>query len=182
MSKKVLVVLAEGFEEVEALTPVDFLLRAGAEVTLAGLGAKTVSGSHKISVNCNCTLEETPASGWDAIVLPGGMPGSANLAESSAVSERILNTFNAGKLVCAICAAPAVVLAPLGILKDRKAVCYPGMDEHAPEVRFYSSKVLTDGNVITARGAGCAAEFAFEIISALFGREKADSVAFKVVY
>lgn len=182
MPKKVLVVLAEGFEEVEALTPVDFLLRAGAQVTLAGLGAKTVSGSHKISVNCECTLDQTPASGWDAIVLPGGMPGATNLASSPLVTERIMNTFNEGKLVCAICASPAVVLAPLGILKDRRAVCYPGMDREAPEVQFYSSKVLTDKNVVTARGAGCAAEFAFEIISALYGREKADSVAFKVVY
>lgn len=180
--KKVLVVLANGFEEVEALTPVDFLRRAGADVTVAGLESEKIKGSHGIRIHCDCPLEETAESGWDAVVLPGGMPGSTSLASDERVAKRIMNTFNAGKLVCAICAAPAVVLGPLGILKGKKAVCYPGMDEYAPDVRFLSSKVVTDGNLVTARGAGCAQEFAFEIISALYSRDKADEIAFKVVY
>ena len=180
--KKALVILADGFEEVEALTPVDFLRRAGVSVTVAGLGSEKIMGSHKIRIHCDCALDTVDTQGWDAVVLPGGMPGSENLASSELVSKIIMNTYKDGKLVCAICAAPAVVLGPLGILKDRKAVCYPGMDERAPEVRFLSSKVMTDGNIITARGAGCAQEFAFEIITALISREKADDVAFRVIY
>lgn len=182
MTKKALVILADGFEEVEALTPVDFLRRAGVSVTVAGLGTEKVEGRSGIRVYCDCNLESVETESWDAVVLPGGMPGAENLAASALVSQIIMNTYNAGKLVCAICAAPAVVLAPLGILKDRKAVCYPGMDERAPQVRFLSSKVMTDGNIITARGAGCAQEFAFEIISALISREKADDIAFRVIY
>jgi len=182
MQKKVLVVLADGFEEVEALTPVDYLRRAGAHVTVAGLGSATVRGSHSIPVVCDCLLSGTPQDGWDAVVLPGGMPGASNLASSEDVKSRIMSTFGAGGLVCAICASPAVVLGPLGILEGRKAVCYPGMDEYAPKVHFLSSKVITDTNIITARGAGCAQEFAFEIVSALYGREKANDLAFRVVY
>ncbi len=180
--KKVLVILADGFEEMEALAPIDLLRRAGASVTIAGLGKTEITSSRKVKILCDTQLSDTCPDGWDAVVLPGGMPGASNLAASEDVNARIMNTYNAGKLVCAICASPAVVLAPLGILDGKKAVCYPGMEQGIENVRFCSDKVLRTDNIITARGAGCAQEFALEIVCALYSREKADDLAFKIVY
>lgn len=179
---KVLVVLADGFEEVEALSPVDLLKRAGASVTIAGLGKKEITSSKDIHIVCDTVLEQTALENWDAIVLPGGMPGATNLHNSEEVSRRIMATYNNGGWVCAICASPAVVLAPLGILNDVKAVCYPGMETCAPGVKFLQDKVITNKKIITARGAGCALEFGLEIIQALFGPEKRAQIAQSIVY
>lgn len=182
MAKKVLVILAEGFEEVEALTPVDLLRRAGAVVTLAGLNSITVKGCHNVSVNCDITLDNASLDAYDAVIIPGGMPGASNLAASDAVTSRILNIFSKGGLVAAICASPAVVLGPIGVLEGRKAVCYPGCESHSPDTKFYDMQVCRDGNLITARGAGCAFEFGLETVSYLFGREEADKLALKMIY
>lgn len=178
---EVLVILADGFEEVEALAPIDFLKRAGASVTVAALDKKEVTGSRNIKVLCDITLDEVRDRNWDAVVLPGGMPGASNLASSKLVSEIIQKTYSKNSLVCAICASPAVVLAPLGVLENKKAVCYPGMEKCAPNVKFGTEKVVKDGNVITSRGPGCALDFALEIIKALFGKEKADEIASSAV-
>lgn len=180
--KKVLVILADGFEEMEALSPIDLLRRAGASVTIAGLGKIEITSSRKVKILCDVQLSDTSVDGWDAVVLPGGMPGASNLAASEDVNRRIMAAYNAGKFVCAICASPAVVLAPLGILDGKKAVCYPGMEQGIEKVRFCSDKVLRTDNIITARGAGCAQEFALEIVCALFSRDKADDLALKIVY
>ena len=151
-------------------------------VTIAGLGKTEITSSRKVRILCDTVLEQTAEDGWDAVVLPGGMPGASNLAASSDVKKRILAAYDSKNFVCAICASPAVVLAPLGILDGKKAVCYPGMEQGIENVKFCSDKVLRTDNIITARGAGCAQEFGLEIVSALFSREKADDLAINIVY
>jgi 4-methyl-5(b-hydroxyethyl)-thiazole monophosphate biosynthesis len=130
MQKKVIVFLADGFEEVEAITPIDYLRRAGIEVSTVSVGPNpAVKGSHGISVMSDSTLLEIGRSRfWDAVLLPGGMPGAANIAASEGAASLLRESAQAGKLICAICAAPAVVLAPLGILAGRRFTCYPGME------------------------------------------------------
>ena len=179
---KVIVVLADGFEEMEAVSPIDLLRRAGASVTVVGLDKKEITSSRGLKVVCDTVLSEVAETGWNAVVLPGGQPGANNLHTSEKVSTIVMNTYNDGGYVCAICASPAVVLAPLGLLTGKKAVCYPGMEQGIENVKFSSGPVMNDARIITARGAGCATEFGLEIVSALFSREIADDLAFKIVY
>ena len=171
--KKVLVVLADGFEEVEALSPVDVLRRSGAAVTVAALeyaaGSGSVRGAHDVHVVCDALLADVAGQAFDAIVLPGGMPGAKNLHESALVTKVILDTFDRGDLVCAICASPAYVLAPTGVLDGKKATCYPGCESVAPSVGFTGERVVRDGNVITSAGPGTALEFGLAVSEALFG-------------
>lgn len=171
--KKVLIILAEGFEEIEAVTPIDVLRRAEIEVTVAGVSGKEVTGSHGIKISADISLEEyhgTP----DAVVLPGGMPGAKNLSESRKVSEIVKKLNNEKKIVAAICAAPALALSPTGILNGKKATCFPGMEENFPSsVRFSEDRVVGDGNIITSRGAGTAMEFSLKLVEQLVGLEKA---------
>lgn len=180
MSKKVLVILADGFEEVEALSPIDVLRRSGATVTLAALeyaaGTKSVRGAHDVYVGCDALLADVGSQAFDAIVLPGGMPGAKNLHESTAVTKVILDTFGRGDLICAICASPAYVLAPTGVLKGKKATCYPGCEKVAPGVEFTGERVVKDGNVITSAGPGTALEFGLKISQTLFGDQMSSSL------
>ncbi|HWR12921.1 MAG TPA: DJ-1 family glyoxalase III [Rectinemataceae bacterium] len=177
--KKACVLIAEGFEEVEALTPVDYLRRAGVEVTLFGLGGRSVRGARGITVVADAVLEDASVDvGFDAVVVPGGMPGAKNLAESRAAREFIVRHFEGGKLVAAICAAPAVVLHEgCGILKGRRFTGYPGTERQVTGAVFTSGRVVVDGNLITSRGAGTAGEFAIAIIEALMGENAARTVA-----
>ncbi|MCQ2398007.1 MAG: DJ-1/PfpI family protein [Sphaerochaetaceae bacterium] len=179
---KVLVVLADGFEETEALVPVDFLRRAGAEVSVAGLSSRSVCGSHGIRVCCDVLFSEVSGKEFDALVLPGGMPGASNLASSSSLCNFIVSMNGNGRLIAAICASPAVVLGPLGVLSGKKAVCYPGTENYSPSVKFYPDRVIHDKNIVTARGAGCAVEFSLEIVSALFSKDKAEELALSVIH
>lgn len=173
---KVLVLLAEGFEEIEALTPVDYLRRAGAEVTIAGTSGKKVIGSHKITVEADCMIADVNASEFDMVVCPGGMPGSSNIAGCAKAADaiRTINTKNG--FVAAICAAPVVVLAPLGLLKGKKFTCYPGMEnniEQSASAAHSKDRVVQDGKLITAGGPGVAEEFALKLVEVLFGKDKA---------
>jgi 4-methyl-5(b-hydroxyethyl)-thiazole monophosphate biosynthesis len=169
MAKTVLVVLADGFEEIEAVTPIDVLRRAGLEVTVAGVGKKRVEGAHGVRFEADVELERfsgTP----DAIVLPGGMPGAKNLAASRELAALLGRLNAAGKVIGAICAAPGVVLAPQGLLEGRKATCYPGYEKgFGPKTTFTASRVVWDGNVVTSRGPGSALEFALELAAKLAG-------------
>lgn len=175
--KKVIVFLAEGFEEVEAMTPVDVLRRLGASVTIAGVGSQTVKGAHGVSVVCDEVAGEYTEP-FDCVICPGGMPGAVNLASSWPVMQTLARTAAAGNLVCAICAAPAVVLGPAGLLEGHQAVCYPGMEAACPDFGFdREHRVVVSGNLITAKGPGCAEEFAFAIGRALFGPEAAQKAA-----
>jgi 4-methyl-5(b-hydroxyethyl)-thiazole monophosphate biosynthesis len=197
--KRVLVLLAEGFEEVEALTPVDYLRRVGIETITASIMGKEkiVKGSHDILVTADATLSElkqkkelVPAL-WDAVILPGGMPGTTNLASSKDTCAFVKEMAGAGKWVCAICAAPALALAPLGLLEYRNYTCYPGLEEKVTEAKITGAKWLKDrvvvdvnpkkGGIITSRGAGTAGEFSVAIIKALLSEADAKGLAEKVL-
>src|SRR3989338_11700711 len=167
MSKKVLIILAEGFEEIEAVTPIDVLRRAGAEVTSAGLSGKVVSGAHGIKFEADIPLDDYRDSP-DAIILPGGMPGARNLAESKKVADFIKKMNSQKKIIGAICAAPALALSPTGVLDGKKATCYPGFESNfSKSVKFSQERVVTDGNVITSKGPGSALEFSVKLVEQL---------------
>lgn len=181
MKKTVLIVLADGFEEIEAITPIDVLRRAGLEVIVAGVGKREVTGAHEIAVETDLMIEQYQGNP-DAIVLPGGMPGAENLQKSEALKNMLQKMKRSGKLIAAICASPAVVLAPNGILDGKKATCYPGFEnELGPKVKFSIERVITDGSVITSRGPGTAMEFSLELVSQLVSPEKAEQLAQKMV-
>ena len=179
MSKKVLVLLAEGFEEVETVTPITYLRRAGVEVTTAAIGGQlTVRGARRVQQTADTTLAEAGGVGdWDAVVIPGGLPGATNLAACEKTGALLKDMANAGKLVCAICASPAVVLAPLGLLAGRKFTCYPGMEEKVTDGQWLEKRVVVDGNIITSRAAGTAGEFSIAIIEQLLDEETAKKIA-----
>lgn len=173
---KALVCLAKGFEEVEAITPIDILRRAGVDVTVAGVGSSVVIGSHSIAVSADKLIEECDES-YDIIVLPGGMPGAVNLSKDFDVIRRIINTAQGG-WVCAICAAPAVVLGNTGLLEGKECVCYPGMEAAAPNIKFNLEKrCVVSSNIITAQGPGVAVEFALKIVECTISKEKRDEIA-----
>jgi 4-methyl-5(b-hydroxyethyl)-thiazole monophosphate biosynthesis len=189
MPKKVLVLLAEGFEEVEAVTPIDYLRRAGLELTTTALGrGRTVTGSHGIPISADTTLEELArerreagAAAWDAVLLPGGMPGAANLAASQETGALLREMAAEGKWLAAICASPALVFGPLGLLEGRSFTCFPGLESKVSGGRWKETPVVRDGNIITSRGAGTAAKWALEIISALLNPGAAEKIARSVL-
>lgn len=178
----VIVPLAEGFEEIEAIVPIDLMRRAGLTVTLAGVGSASVTGSRGVTISCDTLIEQIELEGVDAILLPGGMPGASNLAADWKVNEAVITLFNEGKLVAAICAAPAVVLGPSGILEGRDATCYPGAEGYAPSISFSTEELVIDGNLITSQGPGKAALFAFAVIEYLCGPQMAREVGQKALY
>ena len=156
---------------------IDVLRRSGLEVTVAGIGKRDITGAHNITIQADAKLEEVKINP-DAIVLPGGMPGADNLRKSDEL-KKILEYMNkSNKLIGAICAAPAVVLAAHGILRGRKATCYPGYENKlGSETTFLPERVVRDKNIITSRGPGTAIEFALEIVSALVSKEKANELS-----
>lgn len=174
--KSVAIILADGLEEVEAITPIDFLRRAGINVTTVALKDKLVEGSHGITLKADILLDEFPED-VDAILIPGGMPGSAHIAADPTVINLIKSFFEKGKLIAAICAAPALVLGTAGVLKDKKFTCYPGFEDKAGPYGTYSTdRVVCDNNIITGCGVGGAAEFSKEVISYLIGEDKAFTI------
>ena len=159
---KVNVYLADGFEEVEGLTVVDLLRRAGIETDMVSImGRKEITGARKIPVLADKLFEEQDDS--DVIVLPGGMPGTIHLGEDETVNRVIKEFATAGKLVAAICAAPSV-LGQAGILEGKKATCHPGFEEKLTGADCKLDPVVCDGNIITSRGMGTAIPFALEIV------------------
>lgn len=173
--KKVVLFFADGTEEVEALTPVDILRRAGAEVTIAGVGGITLTGSHEIRVTADVAADEINGGEYDMVVLPGGMPGTKHLDASPAVEQCLAAVSAHGGILAAICAAP-MVLGRLGYLAEKSAVCYPGFETHLRGATLSEKKVCRDGNVITAAGAGVAMEFALTLVEALFGKQTEEQV------
>lgn len=174
----VYVLLAEGFEEVEALTPVDLLRRAGVETRLVGVTGETVCGARGIRVVTDLSMDDIDLAQADMIVLPGGMPGTTNLYADKRVTSAVRAMYDAEKYVAAICAAPSVILGGMGLLKGRRATCYPGMEG----AEVVPATCVTDGKIITACGVGGALDFACALITALISREKADEIALSVVY
>jgi protein deglycase len=165
-----LVPLAEGFEEIEAVTIIDLLRRAGVEVVTAGLAPGPVTGSHGISVAPDAELGALSEQSFDAVVLPGGMPGAANLAADARLVALLRRTADSGRLTAAICAAPSV-LAQAGLLAGKRATSFPGFltSESAPGTILSEDAVVADGQVITSRGPGTAMDFALALIEHLEG-------------
>ncbi len=171
----VAVFLANGFEEIEALATVDVLRRAGLTVTTVGVGAREIVGAHGIAVTADVDGGSWKGQAPEAIVLPGGMPGTRHLEESSLVTAAIEDALRRGAYICAICAAPSI-LGHMGLLNGRRAVCFPGFEGELSGALLQDAPVVTDGKFITAKGAGVALEFGLEIVSQLLSRQKADEV------
>ena len=178
----VYVLLAEGFEEVEALTPLDLLRRAGVEARLVGVTGDLVRGSHGIGIQTDLPMDEADWDKADMVVLPGGMPGTTNLYADARVTDAVRMCYDEGKYVAAICAAPSVILGGMGLLKGRKATCYPGMESGMAGAIPLERTCVVDGRIITACGVGGALDFGCALVSALCGEEKARKIAAEVVH
>ncbi|HNR34052.1 MAG TPA: DJ-1/PfpI family protein [Candidatus Hydrogenedentes bacterium] len=177
MNKYALIPLAQGCEEMEAVTIVDLLRRAGVEVTTAGLDREPVKASRGTVLIPDVLLEEAIKKPFDMIALPGGQPGTDNLANDERIISLVRRMAAAGQWVCAICAAPAV-LGKAGVLAGKRATSYPGVLDkmELPGVTYTGAAVERDGNVITSRGPGTALAFGLELVEALTGREIRDRV------
>lgn len=173
--KRVLVPLAPGFEEVEALTVVDILRRAGAEVTLAGTVDGPITGRNKIKILADTGLENAFEADYDMIVLPGGAVGTSNLKKDARVEQAVRRLNQKGGFVTAICAAPTV-LSAFGVSKGRTITSHPGVRSEFKTEKISDDRVVADGNIITSQGPGTAMEFAFRLVEALFGAKKAAEV------
>ena len=174
------VLLADGFEEIEALTPVDILRRAGLDVKTVGIGSKIAVGSHKIPVVCDLLPSEVNLDEVTMVILPGGMPGSLNLDASEFTSEIINATLKNGGRLAAICAAP-LCLGRRGLLSGLRATCYPGFENELVGAVPTDLGVVTDGNITTARGMGVSLAFALELVSLILGHERAEQLSRSVM-
>lgn len=171
--------LANGFEEIEALLPLDLMRRAGLEVTTVGIGGKDITGSHGITVKADIVDADFADNAPECVILPGGMPGTKNLDASPVVHKALDDALENNSLICAICAAP-MILGKRGILRGKKATCFPGFEEYL-EGAIVGGRAVRDGQVITGVGMGAALEFGIEIVAALKGREEAEKLAAAVL-
>lgn len=172
----VYVFLANGFEELEALAPIDILRRAGVEVVTVGVDSTEITASHKVVFNADTTVDKiTLDDNLEMIVLPGGMPGTLNLENNDYVQAAIDYCVKNDKYVSAICAAPSI-LGHKGLLKGRKAVCFPGFEKDLEGAEIAENGVAEDGKFITAKGAGVCIEFALKLVEKLVSAEKADEI------
>ncbi|WP_293715731.1 DJ-1 family glyoxalase III [uncultured Parabacteroides sp.] len=175
--KKAIVFLANGFEEMEALGTIDILRRGGIEVTTVSITDNpVVTGAHNVPVTADTTLGKADLAGADALVLPGGMPGAANLNDSEPVKEALLQQYREGKIVAAICAAP-MVLGGLGLLKGRNATCYPGFEPKLIGANVTGEAVEVSDNVITGKGPGLVINFGLALVAAIKSQAVAEEVA-----
>ena len=179
---RVYVFLAEGFEEIEGLTVVDLLRRAkiGTE-TVSVTGKKEVTGAHGITVTADCLFEERDFKEAEALVLPGGMPGTKNLGEHPGLAGLLSAHYAEEKIIAAICAAPSV-LGQMGFLQGRVAVCYPGFESMLEGAVVCSAKVAVDGNVVTSRGMGTAIDFSLKLIELLENKELSEEISGAVLH
>jgi len=164
--KKVIIFLAPGFEEIEAITPIDILRRGGCEVVLAGLNSELVTGAHGITVKADELIANIQIELYDLLILPGGLPGTTNLAKSEMVCQHVKTMVQAGKKVAAICAGPWVLEAAQ-VLANRNFTCYPGCEVEIKSGKFTGNNVEVDGNLITSRGVGTALDFSFQLLEEL---------------
>lgn len=171
----VYVFLADGFEIIEALAPVDMLRRAKIDVKTVGVSSEIVTSSCGVGVKCDMTIDEFDFYDVEAVVLPGGMPGTLNLENSSAVQKVIDNANNTNAFICAICAAPSI-LGHKGLLSGKKAVCFPGFENSLEGCESCCEYVVTDGKFITAKGAGVCIDFGLEIVKQLRNEKLANEI------
>lgn len=175
------VFLANGFEECEALVPLDILKRAGIEIKTVGIGSKTITGSHSISIVCDLDETEINTKDLKGIILPGGMPGTINLENSSVVQEYIDFSYKNNLLIAAICAAPSI-LGHKNLLNNKKATCFTGFEKDLLGADVVNDPVVRDENIITAFGAGAAFPFGFEILSYISGSESSEEMKKQMRY
>jgi 4-methyl-5(b-hydroxyethyl)-thiazole monophosphate biosynthesis len=171
----VYVFLANGFEIIEALAPVDMMKRAGIEVKTVGVTGEIVKSSCGVEVCTDMVIDDFDFYDVEGIVLPGGMPGTLNLENNSSVQKAIDNAVNTNTLIGAICAAPSI-LGHKGLLNDKEATCFPGFEDALQGATLSNEYVITDGNIITARGAGVCIDFGLEIVKAIKGDEVANEI------
>ena len=176
----IVVLLANGFEEIEALTPVDVLRRAGLEVVSCGLSGIKVRGSHGITVIADTLPEDIDISKVDMVILPGGMPGATNIDSHHFTDKIIAATIENGGRLAAICAAP-LVLGRRGLLEGKKATCYPGFEEELRGATVTGEGVVTDGSITTAKGMGVALEFAKELVRLMVDEAKANEISLTIM-
>ncbi len=167
--------LADGFEEVEALTPLDMLRRAEIPVCTVGIGKEDVRGAHDIIVKADCLSSDILFNDMTAVILPGGMPGTLNLERSDDVQCAIAYAMENDLTVAAICAAPSI-LGHAGYLNGRKAVCFPGFEKDLLGAVVGDESFVWDGNILTAKGAGVALDFGLELVARLASREKSEEI------
>lgn len=172
--------LANGFEEIEALTPVDVLRRAGLDVKTCSIGEREVMGAHGIRVLADLTEDELDISKVNMLILPGGMPGATNLDASPLTDTLINEVTSKGGRLAAICAAP-LVLGRRGLLKGKRATCYPGFEDELLGATATGEGVVTDGNITTAKGMGVALEFAHELVRLTLSEEKAAEISASIM-
>lgn len=179
---KAAIFMADGCEEIEGLTAVDVLRRAGIAIDMISIqSSRTVTGSHGIAFEADMTFEQADPDAYDAAILPGGMPGTLKLKEHEGVNSVIRSYAKEGKLVAAICAAPSV-LGAAGILEGKRATCHPGFEDKLTGATFLEDTAVTDGNVITSRGMGTAIDFALAIVAYLKDASAVDDLKRKLVY
>lgn len=174
--------LADGFEEVEGLSVVDLLRRAGINVMMISvMDKKEVTGSHKITVLADKLIEEVNPSELSIMIIPGGQTGTKNLETCDTLKKQLVEFNKKDKYIAAICAAPSV-LGHLGILANKKATCYPGCEKELSGAMISTNKVVVDGNIITSRGMGTSIAFGLAIIQELIGVKAADEIAASIIY
>nr|WP_321409968.1 DJ-1 family glyoxalase III [uncultured Carboxylicivirga sp.] len=172
--------LADGFEEIEALTPVDVLRRAGIQVTTISISNTVeVTGAHHIIVKADKVINEIDFNDFSCMVLPGGMPGALNLKKHQKLNKVITEFAQQGKLIGAICAAP-IVPGSLGLAKNKKVTCYPGFEDQLTDAQYTGNATERDGNLLTGKAAGASMSFSLQLVEILAGKEKADEIAQKM--
>lgn len=177
----VYMLLGTGFEEIEAIAPLDLLRRAGVEVLTVGLNGKTVYGSHRIGIEADITVEQIDLTALEMIILPGGLGGVASISACPEAISVLRFAYENNKFVAAICAGPTI-LAGLGITDGKNATCYPGFEEKMGRAKMLSDKAaVRDGKMITGASAGCAIAFGLELVAALKGQDIADKIKNQIV-
>ena len=176
----VYMLLGTGFEETEAIAPLDLLRRAGVEVRTVGLNGKVIYGGHGIGVEADMEIGEMDLTDPEMIILPGGLGGVASIRACKEAMEAVRRAWENGKYTAAICAGPTV-LADLGITDGKNATCYPGCEGQMGSANMVNAAAVTDGKLITGTSAGCAVPFGLALIAALKGQEEADRIAKQIV-
>jgi protein deglycase len=177
MSKKVLVPIADGSEEIESVAIIDVLRRAGADVTVASVNDLQVTCSRGVRITADVLIADCVEKNYDLIALPGGIPGAENLRDSSVLTEILTKQARDGRYYAALCAAPQVVLAHHGLIGNKKVTGHPLFVDHIMNKSDVDSRVVVDDNLITSRGPGTAIEFALKLVELLYGEEKARETA-----
>lgn len=178
----VYMMLADGFEEAEAICPLDILLRAGIDIKTVSIGSSlTVTGTHGIEIKADMLIRDITGERPEMIILPGGMPGASNLEKCDILKNMLLEANSRNAYIGAICAAP-FILGEMGLLYGKEAICYPGFEDSLKGASISDKKVVRDGNIITAAGMGVAIEFGYELAMALAGKETAELVMTRILH